>query len=145
MHISAKTPQSSLIEVDLLNILPADVCSEFVNLHKEFDKVFDPNFPVYNGAAGPVEAVVNMGPTLPPQRKGHLPQYAQNKLVELQEKSDALETAGVFVKPNDHNIITEYLNLSFLIKKPSGGTHLLTVFAEVGCYAKPPTFTDAQC
>ena len=61
-----------------------------------------------------------MGPTLPPQRKGRLPQYARNKLEELQDKFDELEKAGVFVKPEDHNIVAEYLNPSFLIKKSSG-------------------------
>ena len=137
MHIPTKTPHSSLIEVDPSNILPACVHSKFVNPHKEFNKVFDPSFSGYNGADGPVEAVVNVGPTIPPQCKCCFPQYAQNKLVELQEKFDALETAGVFVKPENHNIIAEYLNPSFLIKKPSGGTCLVTAFAEVGRYAKP--------
>ena len=31
----------------------------------------------------------------------------------------------------------EYLNPSFLVKKPSGGSRLVTAFAEVGQYAKP--------
>ena len=37
-----------------------------------------------------------MGPVEPPQRKGRLPQYARDKLVELQEKFDHLEQRGVF-------------------------------------------------
>ena len=136
MHIPTKTLHSSTIKVDPSNILPADVYSRFVYLHKKFDKVFDPNFTGYNGATGPVEAVVNRGPTLLPQCKDCLPQYAQNKPTELQGKFDALETAGVFVKPEDHNIITEYLNPFFLIKKPSGGTHFITAFAKDRRYAK---------
>ena len=31
----------------------------------------------------------------------------------------------------------EYLDPSFLVKKPSGGSRLVTAFAEVGQYAKP--------
>ncbi len=128
---------SAAIQLDSSNTLPNIVRSHFYQLHKDFDQVFNPTYPGYNGAAGPIEAVVNMGPTLPPQRKGRLPQYAMNKLVELQEKFDSLEAAGVFVKPEDHGIVAEYLNPSFLIQKPSGGTRLVTAFAEVGRYAKP--------
>ena len=87
----------------------------------EYDEVFDPNYAGYNGHVGPFEAVVNMGPVQPPQRKGHLPQYARNQLVELQAKFDELETMGVFVRPEDVPVNVEYLNPSFLIKKRSGG------------------------
>ena len=79
--------------------------------------MFDPKYAGYNGHVGPFEAVVNMGPVQPPQRKGHLPQYARNQLVELQAKFDELETMGVFVRPEDVPVYVEYLNPSFLIKK----------------------------
>ena len=58
-----------------------------------------------------------MGPVEPPQRKGRLPQYARDKLVELQEKFDYLEQLGVFQRPEDVGITVEYLNPSFLVKK----------------------------
>ena len=106
-------------------------------MHSEFDDVFNPEYPGYNGAVGPFEATVNMGPVLPPQRKGRLPQYARNKLVELQDKFDTLEKAGVFRRPEDISINVEYLNPSFLVKKPSGGSRLVTAFADVGRYSKP--------
>ena len=86
---------------------------------------------------GPLQGVVNMGPTLPPQCKGCLPQYARDRLVELQEKFDHLENVGVFKRPEDVGIIAEYVNPSFLVKKPSGGSRLVIGFAEVGQYAKP--------
>ena len=38
----------------------------FVSLLKEFQLVFDSRIPGYNGAAGPIEGVVNMGPVEPP-------------------------------------------------------------------------------
>ena len=40
------------------------------------DDVFNPTIVEYNGAAGPVEATVNMGPVQHPQRKGRVPQYS---------------------------------------------------------------------
>ena len=91
----------------------------------------------YNGHVGPFEAVVNMGPVQPPQREGHLPQYARNQLVELQAKFDELETMGVFVRPEDVPVNVEYLNPSFVIKKRSGGHRLVTAFSDVGRYSKP--------
>ena len=72
--------------------------------------MFDPNIKGYNGAEGPFEARVNMGPVEPPQRKGCLPQYARHQLVELQQKFDELEALGVFSRPEDINVTVEYLN-----------------------------------
>ena len=45
-----------------------------------------------------------MGPVEPPQWKGRLPQYARDKLVELQEKFDHLEQLGVFQRPEDFTL-----------------------------------------
>ena len=73
----------------------------------------------------------------PPQQKGRLPQYARDKLIELQEKFDHLEQLGVFRRPEDADINVEYLNSSFLVKKPNGGSRLVTAFADVGRYNKP--------
>ena len=65
------------------NMFAHDELSKFCALLEEYDEVFDPVFQGYNGAEGPFEAVVNMSPVQPPQRKGHLPQYAHDKLCEL--------------------------------------------------------------
>ena len=78
-----------------------------------------------------------MGPVEPPQQKGRLPQYAHDKLVELQEKFDHLEQLAAFQRPEDGGITVEYVNPSFLAKTPSGGTRLVTAFADVGRYSKP--------
>ncbi|XP_048586163.1 uncharacterized protein LOC125568287 [Nematostella vectensis] len=78
-----------------------------------------------------------MGPVEPPQRKGRLPQYAREKLLELQDKFDELENQGVFKRPEDVGISVEYLNPSFLVRKPNGGSRLVTAFADVGRYSKP--------
>ena len=78
-----------------------------------------------------------MGPVQPPQRKGRLPQYSKDKLQELQQKFDELEGKGVFARPEDIGITVEYINPSFLVKKPSGDFRLVTAFADVGRYAKP--------
>ena len=78
-----------------------------------------------------------MGPVLPPQRKGSVPQYSRNRLEDLQLKCDELEAMGVLAKPEDVGVTVEYLNPSFLVKKPSGDFRLVTAFSEVAKYAKP--------
>lgn len=128
---------SSKVILDPDQILPNDVRSEFQSVLEEYDHVFDPIYKGYNGASGPFKAVVNMGPVLPPQRKGRVPQYSRDKLVELQQKFDELESLGVFARPEDVGIVVEYLNVSFLVKKSSGAFRLVTAFADVGRYSKP--------
>ena len=58
-----------------------------------------------------------MGNVKPPQRKGRLPQYSRNRLVELQAEMDKLEELGVLAVPENLNVTVEYLNPSFLVKK----------------------------
>ena len=104
---------SATVNVDPDNILPPDTKQKFYNTLLEYDEVFNPNFPGYNGKAGKFEAVVNMGPVLPPQRKGRIPQYSRNQLTELQNQFNALEAQGVFKRPEDLGVTVEYLNPSF--------------------------------
>ena len=110
---------SASVQVDPDSILPVTVRAKFQSLLKEYDSVFDPQFPGYKGSAGPYQGKVNIGPIEPPQQKGRLPQYARDKLIKLQEKFDHLEQLGVFQRPEDVGITVEYLNLSFLVKKPN--------------------------
>ena len=131
------TKHSVNVTLNPNKFLPQDVRAKFTSLLDEYDHIFDPNIKGYNGAEGPFEARINMGPVEPPQRKGRLPQYARHQLLELQLKFDEPETLFVFKRPEDINIPVEYLNPSFLIKKPSGGYGLLAAFADVGRYSKP--------
>ena len=130
-------PYSSAISVDPDKCLPPTWYDKFTQLHQQYDDVFNPAVAKYNGFSGKIEAVVNMGPSLPPQRKGRLPQYNREMLLELQAKFDELEKVGVFATPEQVNVNVEYLNLSFLVKKPHGGHRLVTSFGEVGHYSKP--------
>ena len=125
------------ISVDPDKCLPPTWYDKFTQLHQQYDDVFNPAVAKYNGFSGKIEAVVNMGPSLPPQRKGRLPQYNREMLLKLQAKFDELEKVGVFATPEQVNVNVEYLNLSFLVKKPHGGHRLVTSFGEVGRYSKP--------
>ena len=128
---------SPRVIVDPDGCLDQDTRDKFIVLNLEFDDVFNPSISKYNGASGKIEAVVNIGPTLPPQRKGRLPQSNRNTLRELQAKFDELEDAGVFAKPEQVIVHTEYLETLFHVKKPNGGSRLVTSFGEVAQYSKP--------
>ncbi|KAK2166072.1 hypothetical protein NP493_1338g00039 [Ridgeia piscesae] len=74
----------------------SDRCQE---LHIDFNDAFDIKPSLYNGARGKTQAFVDMGPTLPPQRKGRLPQYYRSIVNELKDKFDDLESAGFIAIP----------------------------------------------
>ena len=137
LHTPSALPYHSNVTLNPDNIMPQSDNDKFKSLLNDFDHVFDPKIKGYNGAMGMIKAKVNMGPTLPPQRKGRLPQYNRDKLVELQTKFDELEELGVFRKPEDIDINVEYLNPSFLVRKSRGGNRLVTAFADIGRYSKP--------
>ena len=103
------------ISVDPDGLLTPSQKASFTSLLKEFEAVFDSRIPGYNGAAGPIEGIVNMGPVEPPQRKGRVPQYSRDQLDLLQDKFDELEAQSVFRRPEDLEVVVEYLNPSFLV------------------------------
>ena len=121
-HVEPKTMSKKLnpgnysntVVLDPDNILSSEIKQKFRTTLSEFDNVFSPDLTGYNGAVDPLKATVNMGPVLPPQRKGRVPQYSKDKLVELQSKFDELEEQGVFARPEYTNVTVEYLNPSFL-------------------------------
>ena len=125
------------INTDPDNLLSATEKQKFLQLATEFSDVFGSDLPGYNGSSGRFEAIINMGPTQPPQRRGRLPHYNDNKLKELQNKFDELEEIGVFARPESLNVAVEYVNPSFLVSKPNGGHRLVTAFSSVGRYSKP--------
>ncbi|CAG2236610.1 unnamed protein product [Mytilus edulis] len=133
----AQVLHSDLVRVDPDGLLQPCIKEKFKYLLRQYDNVFSPTFKGYNGAVGALEAKVNMGPVQPPQRKGRIPQYSKTQLVTLQEKFNEFEDIGVFKKLQDIGVTAEYLNPSFLIKKPNGGFRLVTAFADVGRYSKP--------
>ena len=50
---------------------------------------------------------------------------------------DELDAQGVFKRPEEVGVSTEYMNPSFLVNKPNAGHRLGAAFAELGRYSKP--------
>lgn len=120
--------------------------TKFKSLHGKFSHVFNNDLPGYNGKFGVITAFVNVGDSLPPQRKGKIPQYSRSMLSELQDKFDILESMGVFSTPEQASTYAEYVNPSFLVKKPNTENEyrLVTSFGEVAAHNKPtPTLTPS--
>ena len=132
-----KTPTYKDIILNPHNTLSKEQCQRFKHIHSQRSTVFDgSSLGKYNGASGPLKVTINMGPTLPPQRKGRMPLYNRQQLEELQQVCDELE-GTVLLKPEDVGVSCEYLNPSFLVNKKSGKKRLVTAFGTVGEYAKP--------
>ena len=66
-------PFSSTVSLDPDCLLSTEERHMFQQSLIEFDHVFDQKITGYNGAAGPIEATVNIGSVQPPQRKGRVP------------------------------------------------------------------------
>ena len=133
-NIKTTNISSEYVTVDPDNILSDGDRHKFTRAVDEYREVFSDKLTGYNGK---FKATINIGPVQPPQRKGRVPQYSRDKLSELQNKFDELEASGVFRKPEEVGVVVEYLNPSFLVKKPTGGHRLVTAFADVGRYSKP--------
>lgn len=116
---------------------PSDECA-FKQLLKTYDEVFSPVTSTYNGKFGACFVEVNMGTSLPPQRKGRVPFYGRDNLHMLQDKFDELEKMGVFSRPQDIGVTVENTNPSFLVNKAqSTEKRLVTDFSSISEYCRP--------
>ena len=109
------------------------------DLLNTYDKVFSPVTSHYNGKMGPCFVEVNMGESLPPQKKGRLPPfYSRDDLQQLQDKFDELEAKGVFSRPQNIGVTVENIHPSFLVSKQnSTDKRLVTDFSSITEYCRP--------
>ena len=110
---------------------------QFRQVLRKFDSVFNSNIPGYNSAAGNIDATVNMGPVQPPQRKGHVPQYSRNQLVELQDKYRRAGTSPSLPTIRKYRLDARISIASSPSRQPSPRHHLVTAFTDVGRYSIP--------
>ena len=126
----------SLNPDNLLSKLEEESFKEILSTYNE---VFNPVITRYNGRSGSCYVEVNMGTNKPIQRKGRLPFYGRNDLVELQNKFDDLLANGILSRPQDIGVTVENINPSFLVKKqpPSTDKRLVTDFSSIADYCRP--------
>jgi len=124
MIAQAEIIYSQPVSVDPSKTLTEGERADFHDLHSTFDEVFGPVTTGYNGSFGSIQAVVNMGPTLPPQRRGRIPLYPAKHLQLLQDHLDVLEEQGVIAKPESLvRVNVKYVNPTFLVKKSDDRFH----------------------
>lgn len=138
-------PHSANISVDPDVQLSADQRERFVNLHMKYDGIFNPTIGRYNDHSGRLRASINIGKVEPPTVKARLPDYDDDTMHRLQEKSDELEELGVLAKPEDVDVVVEHVNPSFLVTKPEGGERYVTSFVGIAGFAKPPPSRVTTC
>ena len=125
--------------------VPKSDVKAFESLHEKYKCVFNPNIGKYNDQSGRVRASINFGSVEPPPQKGRLPMYTRENMVELQDKMDELEDLGVLAKPEDVGVSVDYVSPSFLVRKPDGGSRLVTAFNGIASYAKPFPSRSTTC
>ena len=136
IHNTNVTTSYQSVTIDPNNQLSSSLKEKFVHLHQSYNTVFQPIIGRYNDSSGVVRARVNIGKNVPPTRKLKVPTYSNSNLQDLQNKFDDLERQGVFCRPEDIGIAVEHVSPSFLVRKPSGGTRLVTAFTSIGQYSK---------
>ena len=134
---TSERPFSKQIVVDPQSQLSENERALFIEQNLKYDELFEPVIGRYNDYSGKVRARVNLGKTSPTTRKLQAPQYDKNNLDLLQQKFDELERQGVFIRPEDANVVVEHVSPSFLVKKASGAGHrLVTAFNSLGQFCK---------
>ena len=130
---------SGAVKLNPDGIMSKENEERFHKLLSTYDEVFGPVKSTYNGNSGPCHVQVNIGPNLPPQRKGRVPFYGDDGLKELQEYCDDLQARGILSKPEDVGITVENINPSFLVNKPppSIDKRLVTDFKSIKDYCRP--------
>ena len=129
---------SASVSLNPDKILSSSHEKAFRSLMKTYDEAFSPVTSTYNGDLGKCFVEVNMGESLPPQRKGRVPFYSRDNLQELQDKFDELEAKGVFSRPQDIGVTVENTNPSFLVNKQgTSDKRLVTDFSSISEYCRP--------
>ena len=96
---------SDAVTVDSANRLIQEIHSKFTSVHRTYGDVFNRAIGLYNGASGPF--VINMNPTLPPQREGRCPNYSHSDEETLHGKFNELEASGIFATSEFLDVTSE--------------------------------------
>ncbi|KAL1261417.1 hypothetical protein QQF64_006682 [Cirrhinus molitorella] len=95
--IPSTTLFSDLISLDHNGIMTADIRDTFREVHREFDEVFSPQFRGYNGAAGPFQVRVNMGPVQPPQWRYFIATDLTKAFYQIPLSKSSMKYCGVIM------------------------------------------------
>ena len=129
---------SNTVTVNPDNLLSSTCTKRIIDINKAYDKVFSTEVPMYNGRSGNILGVVNMGPTNPSKKRATstLPTW---QISRTAAKVWQFRVFGYTGKAWAIPVHVEYLNLTFLVQKPNGGSRMVTDFGEVGKYSNPQT------
>ena len=131
---SPTTPKMSYtdeIKLDPDNMIPPLWRSHFSDMMLQFSDIIDPNPGMYNNYFGNVDCSLNFIKEPPASIKARLPSYSHEKLVEMANMMDQMETMGVLAKPEDVGIIPRNVHTSYLVPKTDGRYRFVTDFTNL--------------
>ena len=117
--------------IDPDNILSNEWKQSFMDLMTDFTDIITPNPGCYNGFYGNVDCSINFLQPPPASNKARLPSYSHEKLVEMGNIMDQMESWGVLKKPHDINITVKNVHTSYLVPKSDGTHRFVTDFTSL--------------
>ena len=114
---------SSVLEIFISPEASEDTKSKLINIASNYQTVFDGTLPGYNGAFGTMYADFNFASRARPSaQKLRSPAYGSNQELLFNEKCQQLQSQGVLIDPQEHNIKPSLTHNSWVVRKPSAAS-----------------------
>ena len=113
------------------NILSEEWRTHFKTVLSDFTDTISPIPGLYNGYYGHVDCSLNLIQQPPASNKARLPSYSHEKLVEMANTMDKMESWGVLKKPHELGITVKNVHTSYLVPKSDGSHRFVTDFSSL--------------
>ena len=129
--ITPTESQISKATIDPDNILSNDWKQHFYRILERYSNIITSIPGCYNGFYGNVDCSLNFIQPPPASNKARLPSYSHDKLVEMANIMDEMESWGVLKKPHDLGITVKNVHTSYLVPKSDGSHRFVTDFTSL--------------
>ena len=117
--------------------LDQDTHEKLKALNLKFDDVFNPFISNTMVQAAKLRPLSTLAPPFLFSEKAGFPSTTGTPLRNYKTSLMSSKLPPSLQKPEQVNVHVEYLKTSFLVKKPNGGSRIVTSFGEVAQYSKP--------
>ena len=117
--------------IDPDNLLTTEWQNHFKNILSDFSNIITPVPGCYNSFYGDIDCSLNFVQSPPASLKARLPSYSHEKLVQMANIMDEMESWGVLVKPHDLGITVRNVHTSYLVPKQDGSYRFVTDFSSL--------------
>ena len=130
-------PFSSRVILDPDGCLAQDTREKLKALNLKFDDVFNPSISNTMVQAAKLRPLSTLASPFLFSEKAGFPSTTGTPLRNYKTSLMSSKLSASLQKPEQVNVHVEYLKTSFLVKKPNGGSRIVTTFGEVAQYSKP--------